>query len=222
MAGQRPRAAVPVAPDVPPQLDPTTLTELAHDARLFEVALDEAQLAGGWAIGVSVRSARLRGVDVSGSDLEQLHALDAVLHGCNLANVEAPRASLVRVSLTGCRLTGISLFEAFLRDVTFTGCRIDLASFGAARLQQVTFEDCVLAQTQLLDSELQSVRFHACDLTQVDFRGARVDRCELRGCDLEGAHGVPRLAGAAMPWPDIVAHAGTWAAALGIDVLNDD
>jgi uncharacterized protein YjbI with pentapeptide repeats len=222
MAVQRPRAAVPVAPDIPPQLDPAALTELAHEARLFEVDVRDAELPGGWAIGVGIRSARLRAVDVSGSDLEQLHALDAILHGCNLANVEAPRANLVRVSLTGCRLTGISLFEAFLRDVTFTGCRIDLASFGSGRLQQVTFEDCVLTQSQFLESELQSVRFHDCDLTQVDFRGARMDRCELRGCDLAGAHGVPQLTGSAMPWADIVAHAGTWAAALGIAVLDDD
>jgi len=86
----------------------------------------------------------------------------------------------------------------------------------------VTFEDCILTQTDFLNSELQSVRFHGCDLTQADFRGARLQRCELRGCDLEGAHGIERLAGAAMPWADIVAHAGTWAAALGIEVLEDE
>jgi uncharacterized protein YjbI with pentapeptide repeats len=174
------------------------------------------------AVGVSIRSAALHAVDLAGSELEQLHVLDATLRGCNLANVVAPRAALVRVAVTGCRLTGITMFEAFLRDVTFASCRIDLASFGSCRLQQITFEDCLLTQTDFLESELQSVRFHGCDLTQADFRGARLDRCELRGCDLAGAHGVDRLAGAAMPWADIVEHAGTWAAALGIEVLDDD
>jgi uncharacterized protein YjbI with pentapeptide repeats len=222
MAGERAHAAVPVAPEVPSELEAAELTALAHDTRLLEVELAESDLAGGWAIGVSIGSAALRSVDVSGSDLEQLHMLDVRLRGCNLANVEAPRASLVRVSVTGCRLTGITLFEAFLRDVTFAGCRIDLASFASGRLQQVTFEDCVLAQADFLEAELQSVRFHGCDLSQVDFRGARLDRCELRGCDLEGAHGIERLAGSAMPWPDIVQHAGTWAAALGIEVLDED
>jgi uncharacterized protein YjbI with pentapeptide repeats len=96
------------------------------------------------------------------------HVLDATLQGCNLANVQARRA------------------------------------------------------TDFLQSELQSVRFHGCDLTQADFRGAQLDRCELRGCELEGAHGVQRLAGSAMPWADIVQHAGTWAAALGIEVLGED
>lgn len=221
MAGERPRAALPVAPDIPPELCPVRLTALEHDASLFEVDLREAELAGGWAVGVSFRSSTLRAVDLAGSELEQLHVLDATLGGCNLANVAARRASLVRVSVTGCRLTGITLFEAFVRDATFAGCRIDLASFGSCRLQQVTFEDCALTQTDFLQSELQSVRFHDCDLTRADFRGAKLDRCELRGCDLEGAHGIEALAGSAMPWADIVQHAGTWAAALGIDVLDD-
>jgi uncharacterized protein YjbI with pentapeptide repeats len=222
MAGERAHAAMPVAPEIPTELARTELTELAHDARLLDVELDHAELAGGWAVGVSIRGAALHAVDLSGSELEQLHVLDATLRGCNLANVQARRASLVRVTATGCRLTGISLFEAFVRDVTFAGCRIDLASFGSCRLQQLTFEDCVLTQTDFLQSELQSVRFHGCDLTQADFRGAQLDRCELRGCELEGAHGIDRLAGSAMPWTDIVQHAGTWAAALGIEVLDEE
>jgi uncharacterized protein YjbI with pentapeptide repeats len=135
------------------------------------VELDHAELAGGWAVGVSIRSAALHAVDLSSSELEQLHILDATLRGCRL---------------------------------------------------QLTFEDCVLTQTDFLQSELQSVRFHGCDLTQADFRGAQLDRCELRGCELEGAHGIERLAGSAMPWADIVQHAGTWAAALGIEVLDEE
>lgn len=222
MTGQRARAGTPVAPDIPRELTPTVLTALGHDTRLLEVDVGETQLVSGRATGVSVTSAALRSVDVSGSELEQLRLLDVTLKGCNLANVQAPRATLVRVAVTASRLTGINLFETFARDVTFSGCRIDLASFASGRLQQVTFEECVLTQTQFLGSELQSVRFHDCDLTEADFRGARLDRCELRGCELHGAHGIDRLAGAAMPWADIVAHAGTWAAALGIDVLDDE
>ena len=50
----------------------------------------------------------------------------------------------------------------------------------------------------------------------------RVDRCELRGCTLDGLTGAERLRGAAMPWADILGHAGLLAAALGIRVLDDD
>jgi len=50
----------------------------------------------------------------------------------------------------------------------------------------------------------------------------RIDRCELRGCTLDGLAGLERLRGAAMPWPDIVGHAGLFAAALGIRALDED
>jgi hypothetical protein len=43
----------------------------------------------------------------------------------------------------------------------------------------------------------------------------------LRATNLAGVHGVQQLAGCAMPWPDIVQQASVWAAALGIEVLDD-
>jgi hypothetical protein len=46
-------------------------------------------------------------------------------------------------------------------------------------------------------------------------------RCELRGCILDGMRGADRLRGVAMPWEDIVASAGTFAAAVGVTVIDD-
>jgi uncharacterized protein YjbI with pentapeptide repeats len=86
----------------------------------------------------------------------------------------------------------------------------------------VTFEDCLLAQTDFLEAQLESVRFHGCELSGANFRGARLDSCEFRRSDLTGVQGVESLRGAAMEWPDIVELAGTWAAALGIEVLEAD
>ena len=39
---------------------------------------------------------------------------------------------------------------------------------------------------------------------------------------LEGVRSIADLKGAAMPWSDIVGHAGAFAAALGIGVLSTD
>jgi uncharacterized protein YjbI with pentapeptide repeats len=72
-----------------------------------------------------------------------------------------------------------------------------------------------------LEGKLVSVRFHGCDLTRADFRGVRLQRCELRSSDLTGAQGIDSLRGLAMAWTDIVDMAGVWAAALGIEVLED-
>jgi uncharacterized protein YjbI with pentapeptide repeats len=119
-------------------------------------------------------------------------------------------------------MTGITLPQATLRDLTLRDCRIDLASFGFSRLERVTFEDCLLQQSDFLDAQLDGVRFYRCDLTRADFRGARLKRCEFRHSNLTGLEGVANLRGAAMEWPDVVAMAGTWAAALGIEILDSD
>jgi uncharacterized protein YjbI with pentapeptide repeats len=71
-----------------------------------------------------------------------------------------------------------------------------------------------------LEARLESVRFYDCDLAGADFRGASVRQSEFRRVDLSWLEGVQGLRGAAMEWSDIVAMAGLWAAALGIEVLD--
>ena len=58
--------------------------------------------------------------------------------------------------------------------------------------------------------------FERSPLTGATFSEAMIDRVELRGCDIAGLKGAARLRGARMPWADIVASAGTFAATLGI------
>ena len=120
------------------------------------------------------------------------------------------------------RLTGTVLLESQLRDVTFRSCRIDLASFSHSRLARVTFDDCILHQSDFLGAELDTVRFEDCELVEADLRDARLRRCELRRTRLDGLQGVDRLRGTAMPWAEIVEHADRWAAALGIEVLDEE
>lgn len=131
MSGQG-KAAIPIAPEIPPVLEPVRLQTLTHGDGVFEAELSDIDLRESWARGVSVRNTAGRAVDLSGSDLEELRMLDAELRASNLANVTAPRSSLVRVRVVDSRLTGVNLFEAFVRDVTLAGCRIDLASFSWA------------------------------------------------------------------------------------------
>jgi uncharacterized protein YjbI with pentapeptide repeats len=75
-------------------------------------------------------------------------------------------------------------------------------------------------QAELREALLRSVRFEHCDLTEADFTGLRIDGCELRSCTLDGLAGAERLRGAAMPWSDIVGHAGLFATTLGVRVLE--
>src|SRR5262249_13858600 len=122
----------------------------------------------------------------------------------------------------GARLTGVQWTHGTIADTVFRDCRVDLATFAGTTLERVVFDGCLLAQTDFREALLRSVRFDRCDLTEADLAGVRIDRSELRGCTLDGLGGLERLRGAAMPWPDIVGHAGLLAAALGIRVLDED
>ena len=55
----------------------------------------------------------------------------------------------------------------------------------------------------------------------VDLSGARFEDVELRGCKLDGARGLEQLHGVAMPWTDVLANAGLFAAACGVEVLDE-
>lgn len=166
--------------------------------------------------------ARLIDADLSGARLRGLRLADVVIERGNLANLVAPEGSMRRVVVNGARLTGLQLTRGTIGDAVFRDCRIDLATFAGTTFERVAFEGCILVQAELREALLRSVRFDHCDLTEADLTGLRLDGCELRSCTLDGVVALERLRGAAMPWSDIVGHAGELAAALGIRVLGDD
>jgi uncharacterized protein YjbI with pentapeptide repeats len=167
-----------------------------------------------------VQEARLVDAEAGGARLRGLRLADVVVERGNLANLVAPEASLQRVVFTGTRLTGVQLTRARVTDVVFRDCRIDLATFAGTTFERVAFEGCLLGQTEFRDALWRSVRFEHCDLTQADLTGLRIDGAELHACTLEAISRLERLRGAAMPWADVVGHAGELAAALGIRVIS--
>jgi uncharacterized protein YjbI with pentapeptide repeats len=145
---------------------------------------------------------------------------DAEARGADWANVRAIGVSLQRVALTEVRLTGADLAEAALTDVTFTGCRLDLLGLRYARLQRVAFSDCRLEECDLGGARLEDVVFERCNLTSAMLNNTTIQRVELRECDLAGLQGAEFLRGARMPWSDAIQAGPTFAAALGIELLD--
>jgi uncharacterized protein YjbI with pentapeptide repeats len=170
----------------------------------------------------TLEQARLVDADLSGARLKGLRLMDVAIERGNLANLVAPEPVLRRVAVTGARLTGVQWTRGSITDVHLRDCRIDLATFAGSTFERVTFEGCMLAQAEFREALLRSVRFEHCDLTEADLTGVRIDGCELRSCTLDGLAGAERLRGAAIPWADLVGHAGVFAAALGIRVLEED
>ena len=160
--------------------------------------------------------------DLSGRTIRGWRLIDVAIERGNLANLVAPEPTLRRVTLTGARLTGVQWTRGSIADVVFRDCRIDLATFAGTTFERVRFEGCMLGQAEFREALLRFVRFAHCDLSEADLTGLRIDGCELRSCTLDGLAGADRLRGAAMPWADVVGHAGLFAAALGIRVLDED
>jgi uncharacterized protein YjbI with pentapeptide repeats len=159
--------------------------------------------------------------ELGGRTIRGWRLRDVALERGNLANLVAPELTLSRVSVTGARMTGVQWTRGSVVDVVFRDCRIDLATFAGTTFERVAFEGCMLQQAELREALLRSVRFEHCDLTEADLTGLRIDGCELRSCTLDGVAAAERLRGSAMPWGDIVGHAGVFAAALGIRLLDE-
>jgi uncharacterized protein YjbI with pentapeptide repeats len=166
--------------------------------------------------------ARLVDAELAGGRERGWQLSDTLVERGNLANLAAPELTLSRVVFSGVRLTGAEWTRGRLTDVVFRDCRIDLATFAGTTFDRVAFDGCRLGQAEFREALWRSVRFDHCDLSEADLTGLRIDGCELRSCTLDGVVGVDRLRGAAMPWGDVVGHAGVFAAALGIRLLGED
>jgi uncharacterized protein YjbI with pentapeptide repeats len=147
--------------------------------------------------------------------------LGTELARCDLSNLASREGTMRRSRILECRMTGFSWAEGLLEDTTFRACALDLAAFRFTRMKRVTFEDCVLRDADFQDGQLESVRFSACDLTAAGFSSARCRDVELRRCKLDDLRGVGGLRGAGVEWDDIIALAPTFAAALGIRLLEE-
>jgi uncharacterized protein YjbI with pentapeptide repeats len=95
-----------------------------------------------------------------------------------------------------------------------------------------TFDEVAIAGPSLTSQRARGVTFQTARLAHLDLSGSRLedltiaesvlDACNLANFHAHRARGVESLRGAALEWSDIVGMAGTWAAALGIEVLDGD
>jgi uncharacterized protein YjbI with pentapeptide repeats len=213
----------PDSPDLPRELEPATIaSDAAADGESWEQALlVDLALAGVDARSLGFMESRLESADLSGARLQSLFLGDCELARCNLSNAVVRNGSMRRVSVEGSRLTGFTWTAGEIRDGVFRDCRADMSSFGGSKFDRVVFERCDLREADLRQGRFESVAFRGCDLSGADIGNARFAGCEMSGCTLEGLRGVDRLRGVAMPWADIVAAAGTFAAELGVRLLDD-
>ena len=205
----RARGRPPMAPSTDAPRPPH-----APDSTDTELAVPRAER------GFRLADGHISGADLTERSLSEGRISDVILRDCTLANAELTRSDIRRAELRGCRATGVSFAETSFTDVVVENCRLDLASFRFAQLERVVFRDCRLEEADFYGATLVSVLLERCPLVGASLATATIDRVELRGCDLEGLRGAEQLRGARMPWPDIVASAGTLASAVGVVAID--
>jgi uncharacterized protein YjbI with pentapeptide repeats len=178
-------------------------------------AVDEHELAFG------LEDTLVRDQRIGGIALKRFRLLDCRFERCDLAGLEAPEASWVRVEIRGSRLTGATLAGAQLQDVAFRDCRMDLTSFAGARLERTSFERCDLRESDFGEARLHDVRLHGCDLSDAYVADASCSRTELRDGTYEELRGVSGLKGCSLAWPDLMALAPALAAQAGMRLIPD-
>jgi uncharacterized protein YjbI with pentapeptide repeats len=146
--------------------------------------------------------------------------VDAVAEDADWSNLRARGLVARRAAWRRCRLTGTELAEAALSDLTLAECRLDLAGLRMAKLERVVFRDCRMTECDLYEADLKDVLLERCDLREATLTGLHLTRVELRGCRLDGVRGLASLAGARIPWADVVENGHLFAAALGVEIIE--
>ena len=189
------RLPFPIAPHVPPTLEPapplldsldswdkvvagegTEVAQIVADAQLHEVIWTNAQLVG--------------------RRFTELVCVDVRFVRCDLAGVLFEDCQFTRVLFESCRMSGAVLAGATLQEVELVDCVADSADFRMAHVRRSTARRTTLREADFYGCGLVDVRLATCDLTGASFQTARVDRLDLRGSTVDGLRGVDSLGGA--------------------------
>jgi uncharacterized protein YjbI with pentapeptide repeats len=123
----------------------------------------------------AVRSAGLRGLNLSGQDFRHLNLEGANLRGASLNGVR-----LFRMTLAGADLTGVDLTGAFLTFVSMSGAILNEAILKGLH----TMGGVDLSDASLLRTDLSSANLSGADLKRTQLMGANFEMADLTGADL--------------------------------------
>ncbi|MEM1185371.1 MAG: DUF2169 domain-containing protein [Planctomycetota bacterium] len=126
---------------------------------------------------VDLRGAKLAGIDLTGSLMEETDLAEADLTG----------AVLRECTLIRCRMTGATLRGADLSGLTPVECDLSGADLTEANLDKIMLPEAKLARSSLARASLNEAILAQSDLNHSDFAGCRAEGVILFGSDLTAA-----------------------------------
>ncbi len=216
------RAPGPASPRVSEPDLPDTLTRessLGRRAELFGARIvglaGDVDAAYSHLVETAVEAASVDRLDLTGATLTDVRVTD-------LRAVEMlGRDSRWRTAeVIGGRIGTVDLARAELDGVLLSGLRLDYLSLASATVTDVRFVGCDIRTIDLPEATLTRARFEDCRADEVDTRGLRATDLDLRGLEALSYTDPRALRGATLSLRQVEALAGSFAAALGIDVRD--
>jgi len=190
-----------------------------------EASWDSLELTGSFvgqtAAHVDVTGCSLRGVALTGAEIDRLRLVDSVLEDCELSGAVLTRLSVVRVEFHRCRLSSLTATGATWKDVRFTDCKLDQANLRMTTWESSSFESCILVDAEFGSANLKGTRLHSCDLTGADFSAAKMDGASLHDSILERVRGGEAFRGVHIGTDQVLPLAFSVFSALSIRIDDD-
>jgi len=133
---------------------------------------------------LNLRGARLAGIDLTGSLLEETDLAEADLTGAVLRDCSVQQCRLTRATLRGADLSGLiptetDLSGADFTDAVMTQVLLPQAELDGCSLAGAILDDAVLAQANLADTDLSGARAERAIMFGADLSRASLDHAEL-------------------------------------------
>ncbi len=165
-----------------PRVEATLAAGMPFDrVDLTGLELNGLHAEGGDLRGVLLERASLREAQLKGAALSGAVLARADLAGANLTLADLRDANLGHASLRGAWLV-----SANLRDATLAGADLSGAILQGAMIQGGDLSGCVFADTDLRGATLEGVTLLKTDLRGLRLMGSSLLKCTLVECDLRG------------------------------------
>lgn len=205
-------------PDLPRHLAPARLQRHGE--------LGEAEVTLGSGV-VDASHSRVSESVIAAASVERLDLVGAILSDVRFDEIAAAELAARDGSWRGVligagRIGTLDLSRGRWDGVIVRGLRIDYLSAPAATLRDVVFDGCRIGTLDAPGAVFERVRFVDTTLDEFDTREMSATDLDLRGLDALAFTDLRALRDATMSRRQAEAHATAFAAALGIDVRDDD
>ncbi len=137
---------------------------------------------------ITIREAKLSGVDLSQTNLSRVDLSRADLMGANLSEANLNQAYLSEVNLIGGDLSSADLSSADLTSANLIGVNLSKSYLSGADLRKANLSGVDFIEAKLIGAKLSGANLSGANLREANLTGASLRGANLKGANLKGAN----------------------------------